>query len=344
MKFDMVLDRYSERFDNRLVHYLDTKLEGENPSRFYEAMKHVPLIGGKRLRPIMATLCCDALGGYPEDAMQWGLGVELVHNSSLIHDDIIDEDDKRRNVPTVHRKYGVPMAITVGDALLGESFNILSTLPEFRMEHHGIDIVKELIVSIAIAAKNLYYGQALDLAFVKRPNVTVDEYMTMIEKKTAALFWLAARGGAILGGGNREEIEALSNFGRDFGVMFQIKDDLLGLIGEEEKLGKTVGIDIIDRKKTLYIVHALQEGPKECRDAISRVYNTDHQKDGIMLEGKELVNYCKDLLDLSGSIEYCENHLEDMLSRAKSYLEIIPESDAKQTLLEMAEWSIRRDK
>ena len=336
MKFEMVLERYSERFDNRLVHYLETKLTDENPSKFYEAVRHVPLIGGKRIRPILATLCCDALGGYPEDAMQWGLGVELVHNSSLIHDDIIDEDEKRRNVPTVHTKYGVPVAITVGDALLGEAFNILSTLPEFRMEHHGIDLVKELIVSIAIAAKDLYFGQALDLAYMKRFDVTVDEYMVMVEKKTASLHWLAARGGAILGGGNMEEIEALSNFGREFGVMFQIKDDLLGLIGDEKKLGKTVGIDITGRKRTLYMVHALQEAPQEEYREVLKHLLMGNPRPGD-------VRMAKMIFDHTGSIEYCKEMLERMRKESKSYLDILPNSDAKKVLLKMSDWAVTRD-
>jgi geranylgeranyl diphosphate synthase type I len=183
---------------------------GESPSKFYEAVIHVLLIGGKKIRPILATLCCEALGGYPEDAKQWGLGVELVHNSSLIHDDIVDEDEKRRNIPTVHMKYGVPVAINVGDALLGEAFNVLSTLPESRMQHHGIDGVKELIVSIAIAAK-------------------------------------------------------------DLGMMFQIKDDLLGLIGGEELLGKTVGIDIKEKKRTLYLIHALSNASEEDKEVLMKL-------------------------------------------------------------------------
>jgi len=204
------------------------------------------------------------------------------------------------------------------------------------MEHHGIDVVKELIVSIAIAAKDLYFGEALDLSFMNRFDVTIDEYMVMIEKKTAALHWLAARGGAILGGGNAKEIEELSKFGRDFGVMFQIKDDLLGIVGKEELLGKTVGIDIKGRKRTLYIVHALQNAQDEYREVLKHLLMGDPRPGDVKM--------AKIILDHTGSIRYCENKLEEIKRRAKSHLKILPESDAKDVLLEMADWSVTREK
>ena len=335
MKTDMLLDEYKDRINNRLVHYLETKLSEKYLEDFYPAMRHLPLNGGKRLRPILATLSSEAVGGYSDDGAQFGVGVELLHSSSIIHDDIIDDDIMRRNVPTVHAKYGEPLAITAGDGLFSEAFYVLTTLPVFRMEHHGIEKMKNLYVSVAMGLKDLYGGQAMDQLLSGRVDVTEDEYMTMISKKTGSLYWLSARGGGILGDGNEKEIDALANFGRKFGMMFQIKDDLLGIIGDENKLGKSVGIDIRDKSPTLYIVYALANADKKDKEDIMKLLNKPF--------AKEDVGILKEMLERNGSLEYCRTKLEKLKEETKSYLDVLDGSDAKNTLLELTEWSIGRE-
>jgi geranylgeranyl diphosphate synthase type I len=254
----------------------------------------------------------------------------------LIHDDIIDGDIKRRNIPTVHTKYGIPIAITVGDALVGEAFYMIAMLPEVRMRSYGVNVVKELFVSFTLATRGLYSGEAQDIDFVNRFDVMEEDYMTMISKKTSSMHRLAARGGAILAGGNMEEIEALSDFGMDFEMMFQIKDDLLGLIGSEELLGKTVGIDIRGKKRTLYMVHALQNASGEDKSVLNELLRRKYRPEDVDIERK--------IFERAGSIDYCEKKLREMKDKAVSHLEILSESEAKQALLDLAEWSIVREK
>jgi len=336
MMVEEVLDKYSEIFDNRLHQYLDYKLKENGHDEFYDAMGHLTLGLGKRVRPTIAALACEAVGGRTDEAMELALAVELLHNASLIHDDIIDGDIKRRNIPAVHVKYGVPIAITVGDALVGEAFYMIATLPEVKMRRYGVSVVKELFVSFTLALKRLYSGEAQDIDFVNRFDLTEEDYMDMVEKKTAALPWLAARCGAVLGGGTTEEIEALSNFGRDFGVMFQIKDDLLGLVGEEEKLGKTVGIDIRGRKRTLYLIHALQNASAEDKKILDEILARSFRPEDVDIERK--------IFDRTGSLDYCERKIRDIKDRIVADLDILPDSNAKRLLLELAEWAIVRER
>ena len=335
MRLDALLDRYSEIFDNRLHQYMDYKLKEDGHNEFYDAMGHIPLAAGKRVRPTLAALSCEAVGGRPDEAMELALAVELLHNASLIHDDIIDGDIKRRNIPTVHAKYGIPIAITVGDALVGEAFYMIAMLPEVRMRSYGVNVVKELFVAFTLATRGLYSGEAQDIDFVNRFDVKEEDYMTMISKKTSSMHRLAARGGAILGGGNMEEIDALSEFGIDFGMMFQIKDDLLGLIGSEELLGKTVGIDIRGKKRTLYMVHALQNVSGEDKSVLNELLKRKYRPEDVDIERK--------IFERAGSIDYCEHKLLEIKDRAVSHLEILPGSEAKQSLFDLAEWSVVRE-
>jgi geranylgeranyl diphosphate synthase type I len=330
-----LLDDYREGVDKGLVHYLGTKLSEKYLEKFYPAMRHLPFGGGKRLRPILSVLSAEAVGGSSDDSEQFGLGVELLHNSSLVHDDIIDNDIKRRGIQTVHAKYGEQLAITAGDGLFSEAFYVLTTLPLFRMEHHGMGKIKDLFVSIALGLKDLYGGQAMDQMLSGDFSATEEEYIAMVSKKTGGLYWLSTRGGAILGGGNEEQIEALSNFGRTFGVMFQIKDDLLGLDGNEDKLGKSVGIDIRDRSPTLYLIYALQHADKEDKEVLKKLLSKEFSKEDI-----EIV---RGILKRAGSLEHCRLKLEELKDEAKSYLSILDESEVKDTLIKITDWSVERD-
>ncbi|RZN64507.1 MAG: polyprenyl synthetase family protein [Candidatus Methanoliparum thermophilum] len=335
MQIEALLDKYSEIFDNRLHQYIDYKLKEDGYDEFYDAMGHIPLTTGKRIRPILAVLSCEAVGGRSDDAMELALAVELLHNASLIHDDIIDGDKKRRNVPTVHEKYGVPIAINVGDALVGEAFYMIAMLPKVRMQKYGLAVVKELFVSFTLATKGLYSGEAQDIEFMDRLDITEEEYMKMVMKKTSSLYMLSTRGGAILGGGNTKEIEELSKFGRDFGIMFQIKDDLLGIVGKEELLGKTVGIDIKGRKRTLYMVHALHNASEKDKSELNKILKRKYMPGDIDLE--------MEIFERTGSIDYCEKKLQEIKDSALSHLEILPSSEAKQALSDLVDWSIERE-
>ncbi|MFZ2412187.1 MAG: polyprenyl synthetase family protein, partial [Candidatus Methanoperedens sp.] len=224
------------------------------PDEMYKAMRHLLDAGGKRLRPSALLLAAEAVGGKPENVMPAAVAIELIHNFTLIHDDIMDEADLRRGLTTVHKKWGTPGAIVAGDALYSKAFEILSCTKSEP---------SQLVESLELMSKtctDICEGQWMDMNFQTRKDVTEDEYMRMVEKKTAVLFASAVKMGAVLSGANREVVRALWDFGRLTGVGFQIYDDVIDLITPEEILGKAQGGDIIEGKRTLIVIHALSKG------------------------------------------------------------------------------------
>jgi geranylgeranyl diphosphate synthase type I len=224
------------------------------PDELYKAMRHLLDAGGKRLRPSALLLAAEAVGGKPENVLPAAVAIELVHNFTLIHDDIMDGADLRRGLPAVHKKWGVSGAIVVGDALYSKAFEILScTKSEAGRLVESLELMSKTCTDIC-------EGQWMDMNFETRKDVKEEEYMRMVEKKTAVLFASAFKMGAILSGANRDQARALWDFGRLTGVGFQIYDDVIDLITPEEILGKAQGGDIIEGKRTLIVIHALSKG------------------------------------------------------------------------------------
>ena len=329
MDLEVVLKQRAQIFD-RALH---GNLTPRTPQRFYEALRYIPLSGGKRLRPIIAMLSCEAVGGVPEQTIPFGIALEYLHNSTLVHDDIIDGDNLRRGLPTTNQKYGLPFAILAGDALIGETYRMLSFMapPELNAV-----TFKEIIRSIADAAKRFYEGEAMDIEFAQRFDVTISEYMEMIEKKTAQLYWLAGKGGALIGKGSNKQVENLGRYGILFGLMFQIKDDLLNLFPDQTLLGKQeIGSDIINGKRTLMVIHALNHVSKKDHALLVRILGNPKatQKD---------VHNVIALFDSYGSISYAEQKLQQYRQQAKQCLQVLKDSSSKQLLLALADYSITR--
>lgn len=204
----------------------------------------------KKIRPLLSIFCCNAVGGAEDDAIHAGTAIELFHDFTLIHDDIMDKDELRRGKPTIHVKWDSGIAILVGDALIGLSFQQL-------MKSSGI-YLNQVAKIFSDALVKVCEGQALDKSFETIPQVSLADYLEMIAKKTAWLFKVACEIGAILGGGTPAQIEHLSNFGYNLGLAFQIQDDLLDFTADEGKLGKKIGSDFRMDKKT-YITLKYQE-------------------------------------------------------------------------------------
>jgi geranylgeranyl diphosphate synthase type I len=211
--------------------------------------------GGKRLRPLVLLLSVSSVGGDYQKALPAAAAVEFIHNFSLIHDDIEDHDDYRHGKETVWKKYGVEKAINAGDALFSLAFLCLG-----QMEC-GYGGTNDLLRILSSTCAMLTGGQDMDLEFERGIEVSLDDYLRMIQGKTASLFEACCRMGAIIGGGDQEEQIALSNFGRLLGLAFQIRDDWLGLWGEPEKTGKKEANDLISEKKTFPILYTLQKDP-----------------------------------------------------------------------------------
>ncbi|NGO68329.1 polyprenyl synthetase family protein [Streptomyces sp. SB3404] len=204
---------------------------------------------GKVVRPALVYASCEAVGGSAKDAIGAAVAVELVHNFSLVHDDVIDRDELRRHRPTVWRQFGIPAALLGGDAMLTLALHVLADTPD-------IDVSRAVQV-LAHATLELIEGEAMDTAFEQRSDVTVAEYVAMAGGKTGALMWAACTLGALAGGAERGRIHHLARFGRHVGLAFQITDDLLGLYGDAKVTGKPVGRDLATRKKTYPVLAAM---------------------------------------------------------------------------------------
>jgi geranylgeranyl diphosphate synthase type I len=329
MDIEEILRKRASIFDNAL----NGNLTPRDPKIFYEALRYVPMSGGKRLRPIIAMLACEVVGGVPENTIPFGVSLEYMHNATLVHDDIIDEDTWRRGMPTTHVKFGMPFAILAGDALIGETYRMLSFMapPELNSVTY-----KELIRSIADAAKNFYEGEALDIEFGKRFDVTIPEYMVMIEKKTGQLYYLAGKGGALIGKGNRKEIENLAKYGLLFGLMFQMKDDLLNILTKQSSLGKQqIGSDILNGKRTLMVVHTLANADEKQKKKLTKILGNQKATQEDVLD-------IIDIFKKHGSIDYAQDKLREFSQQSKELLTIFEKSESKDLLAELAEYSVTR--
>jgi len=214
---------------------------------------------GKRLRPILCLLACDACSGAWEEALPAAAAIELLHNFTLIHDDIEDRDRKRRGRPTLWSLWGEAQAINAGDTLFS-----VAQLALLRLRERGVppERVLEALGLFNEACVTLTQGQHLDIGFESRADVSVDEYLTMVEGKTAALVASSCELGALVAGGARGVRQGLWAFGRHAGLAFQMQDDVLGIWGDSKVTGKPVGTDIARRKKTLPLLHGMERSPE----------------------------------------------------------------------------------
>ena len=232
--------------------YLNSKLKG-NPKKLYDAAGHLIIHGGKRLRPYMVIRSCQIVGGKSSNAMNAASAVEMVHNFSLVHDDIMDNDEMRHGVPTVHKKYGMPLAILAGDVLFSKAFQIISNS---RLSDSA---TTQLVSRLAKACVDICEGQLLDIKMAEKRKIPSQaDYITMIGKKTAALFDVSCAMGAICASNKSKDISNLSSFGRNLGIAFQITDDLIGVMGDPKVTKKPVGNDLREGKKSLPILMAIK--------------------------------------------------------------------------------------
>ncbi len=294
-----------------------------HPKELYVAGRHLVDAGGKRLRPSMLLLAAEAVGGDPEVVVPAAVSIELVHNFTLIHDDIMDNAETRRGRPAVHVKWDEAGAILAGDTLYSKAFEIL-TASEAKPE--------DMVASVAMLARTcaaICEGQWLDMEFERRDQVTESEYLEMIEKKTGVLYGAAAWMGARLSGAPAHQAEGLDRFGRLVGMAFQIQDDVLDLTAPAEVLGKPRGGDLAEGKKTLIMIHAMATG------AEIEIFGKRNAT------GQEIEAALK-TLRASGSIDYARKKAVNLVSEGKEALAVLPDSDAKSLLLELADYMISR--
>ncbi len=246
--------------------HLNSKLKG-NPKKLYDAAGHLIVNGGKRLRPYMVIRSCQILKGNVSKAMPAASAVEMVHNFTLVHDDIMDNDEMRHGVPTVHKKFGMPIAILAGDVLFSKAFQVITD------SKLSANATTQLVSRLAKACVDVCEGQLLDVKMAEERKIPAEsEYISMIEKKTAALFDVSCAMGAICATNKTKDISNLSSFGRNLGIAFQITDDLIGVMGDPKITKKPVGNDLREGKKSLPILMAIKSAKGKDKKIILKAF------------------------------------------------------------------------
>lgn len=243
---------------------LSTLIAEREPARLYDPARYVLQNGGKRLRPVLLLAANRIFSGEDDDALPAALAVEVFHNFTLVHDDIMDHADERRGRPTVHVKWDESTAILCGDYLMGLAYDLLA-------RSRGQTPTTVLIARFQEMTAQLCEGQTLDKEFETRGDVTVDEYLQMVDRKTGALLQACLVLGGMLGGAADDPLTALGEIGRDVGRAFQIKDDLLDLTADDDRWGKMIGGDLIEGKKTYLLLRAIERTQGSDRDWFMRI-------------------------------------------------------------------------
>ena len=297
----------------------------EQPEGLYAPLDYFLKIGGKRLRPVLTLLGADLFDGDTYKALKPAVGIELFHNFTLVHDDIMDDAPLRRSQTTVHEKWNVNTAILSGDVLFVDAFEKISDVDENHL--------KEVLKVFLKAAREVCEGQQKDMDFESEMKVSESEYIQMIQFKTSVLLGCALQIGAIISGASKPDAEHLYQFGLSLGTSFQIKDDLFDYT--DAKIGKPTGIDIKEQKMTLPLIHTLNTcSSKEKSWLINSIKKHNKDKKRVI----EVITFVKE----NGGIEYTTSKMYDYKNRALAILENYPTSPYKKSLLQMIEYVVER--
>jgi len=291
--------------------------------------------GGKRWRPTLCLLVHRSLGGSIETALPFAAGVELVHNFSLIHDDIEDGDRSRRGRPTLWVLHGKAKAINIGDNMLNKAYEAVT-----RLRENGVSAEKTIwcLSLLCRSTVTLSEGQAMEMNFLDRWDVTEDEYLEMVWRKTGVLVSAAVAGGAYLACADESLVEAMKDYGRLIGPAFQITDDVLNLSGDFERYQKEIGGDIREGKKTLMVIHVLRNASKGERERAKEILGKPRSK-----TTGEGCRYILGLMEKYGSIDYAREMANERIEGALGKLKKLPDSDERDMLERLTNFLVNRD-
>ena len=337
-KVGKILGQYSEDINKEI----EGALSSIGPNDLREASIYLTKAGGKMLRPALTILVSKAVGGTISGSIKAGAAIELIHTFSLIHDDIMDKDDMRRGKPSVHKVWGESVAILAGDTLFSKAYELVITSKD-KIESNDpeecLNRVNKTLSTVADACVKICEGQAQDMGFEGNFDVSEEEYLDMIFKKTGALIATATEAGAIMGGADEETVSTMYEYGKLIGLAFQIQDDYLDLVSDEDSLGKPVGSDIAEGKMTIIVVNALANANDEDKKRLLEILTIGNESGNCE---KEYIDEAMAIFEKYGSIQYAQDIAFEKVKKAKQILEILTDSEAKHALSLIADFVLQR--
>lgn len=309
------IDRYREEF----VAYLSERVKTKEPENLYDPMVYILGLGGKRVRPVLVLMAAEIFGSDYKKALDAALAIEIFHNFSLVHDDIMDDAPLRRGKQTVHELWDVNTGILSGDAMLIRAYQLF--------ESYEGSTFRELAKLFSKTAIEVCEGQQYDIDFETRDDVSIPEYMKMIEYKTAVLVGASLKMGAIVANTSEENKEKIYEFGRLIGIAFQLQDDYLDAFGDPENFGKQVGGDIIENKKTFLYLTTLNTAAANVALQLEHLYSINPP------DSRAKVDTVKSLFESSGAAELTRHEIEKYTEKSFRVLDDLDIEEDKKTLL-----------
>lgn len=303
---------------NNEISKLDWKRE---PYGLYEPIEYTLAAGGKRVRPQLAMIASQLFDGKDEEVLPAALALEVFHNFTLLHDDVMDKADVRRGRPTVHVKWNENTAILSGDQMLIEAYKLLSGVPA--------DKLPKVLQLFNKMATEICEGQQYDVDFESQEHVTIDEYLKMIRLKTSVLLANALQTGAYIAGADEQAQEALYQFGINIGLAFQIQDDILDVWGDPKTFGKAIGGDISCNKKTFVYLEAMRRLGDEAKE-LKQWYSQ------VLEDNTEKIKAVKEIFEQLDVRTACEKVVEDYTQKALALLDLLPQNAATEQLRQLA--------
>ncbi len=309
----------TQDYQNAFVDYLEEFLKVREPKNLYEPINYILKLGGKRLRPVLTLMSAEVFDCDYKKAMDAALSIEVFHNFSLVHDDIMDDAPLRRGKQTVHERWDVNTGILSGDAMLIMAYRLF--------ENYDVEIFQALAKLFSKTALEVCEGQQYDVDFETRDDVTIDEYLKMIEYKTAVLVGAAMKMGAIVAKASNKDQDGIYEFGRLLGIAFQLQDDYLDAFGNPETFGKQVGGDIIENKKTYLYLKALAFLNASDKQQLEQLFSVN------LGENNDKIETVKQYFVTSGSADATKKEIENYTNKAFSILETLDITENKKELL-----------
>jgi geranylgeranyl diphosphate synthase type II len=331
-----IFKKYRDKIDTGLADFLAHETErsryslnkSKYPHSLYDPLNYIMSGGGKRIRPIILMLACEAFGGNPGDALDAAIAIEILHNFTLVHDDIMDNANTRRGRDTIHKKWDTNAAILVGDELIGLSYRSLLKTKSAR--------IQEVVAVFTDGVIEVCEGQALDKEFETSNDVTLSDYLIMIRKKTAELLRTSALLGAIIGNADESGLGTISSYSENLGLAFQIHDDLLDVIADENEFGKKIGGDILEKKKTYLYLKTIELLGDAAGKEFTQFYNSDLDVDEKILKVIETYrNIC--------ALESAKNDIKRYTNKANENLSCFASEKSRNTLSLFSDMLLNRN-